>query len=162
MTDAGSPLDRLRAIERRRHRATVLTTALVVAAGLALFASFAVGHALGPTAMRPLEHLIGLGAALLLAVAVARPLATRRRDRGARSKWRGLREGRQNRTVVVYDDHVVIDDEVVLARTVERAERRDGQLLLRYLDPVAAGPLIRELEGPARALDAIADALTAR
>lgn len=155
---AEAPLDRLRAIERAR--AKVMLRAALEAVGAVCFLAlcFGVGYAFGPIGLRPVE-LIALGSgALVLGLIFARPLALRRGRSEARSRW-WLREGLAKRPVLVFDGYVLLDDEVVLASTVERLERDEDKLLIRYRDPVADGPMLRELTGPKRGLDALADAL---
>lgn len=124
-----------------------------------LFGSFLVGHVMGPVPMRTVEVVLGGSGALLVGFGLAGWFARRSRERGARGVHQ-LREGSGRKRVVVFEGYVTVDDEIVLAETVHRRERGDGSLLVRYEDPVAAGPLIREWQGAGRALDAVADALT--
>jgi hypothetical protein len=156
MTSAA--LERVRDIEQARARASLGAHAGVLASAALLFASFVIGYALGPSSLRWLELVLGGAGALLLGLAVAKPFARRRRDAGARARH-VLREGRSKRQALIFDDYVLLDEEPVLRESVDRVERAGQKIVLRYQDPVAGGPLLRELEGPGRALDAIADAL---
>ena len=47
----------------------------------------------------------------------------------------------------MFDDHLMIDQEIVLLSTVDTAELKESSLLLRYRDPRFDGRLLRELEG---------------
>lgn len=153
-----APLDRVRSIERRQLRAGIGAATAAVGYALLLFAAFAAGHMLGPTPLAPLEAVLGASGCLLVGLLAARPLARRRREAGATSRW-DLMEGSGRRRVLVFEGHVLLDQEVVLKESVERVERSGDALLVRYQDPVAAGPLLRELSGNPRGLDAVADAL---
>ena len=153
-----SPLDRVRSIERGRSQATLVTYAWALGVALLLFASFAVGHLLGPTPLGAVEAALGFAGATLIGLGVARPMARRRRDRGARGRVE-LIEGRARRRVLLFDDYVLVDGEPILGESVHRVERAEGHVVIRYQDPVAGGPLLRELEGSPRALDRVMDAL---
>lgn len=156
--DERSPLDRVRAIERGRAHAAWRALFASTSTGLLLATSFALGHRFGPTPLQLSEAAVIVSGFLLVAVLAARPLARRWRDQGALGRWL-LQEGRARRRALIFEDYVLLDEEVVLKATVDRAERCEDRLLLRYQDPVAAGPLLRELTGPTRGLDAVADAL---
>lgn len=159
MTEEGpSPLERIRAIERRLVWDAISTTVASVSVAVLLFVAYAVGHSLGPVKMRSIEAVLGLSGMTLVALGVARPLTQRQRQRRARGSYT-LSEGQSRRRALVFDDYVLLDQEVVLAATVERVERTESGLVVRYVDPVASGPLLREWAGSSQALDAVADAL---
>lgn len=158
MSEEASPLDRVRRIEAETARSSAWVTLLAVIWALALATAFLLGHAYGPTPLRALEAALAYSGLLLIALAVARPVARRRILRDARAQW-SLFEGQTRRSVLVFDDHVRIDGEIVLGDTVDTVRREGDSLLLRYQDPVAGGPLLREWTGSGRALDAVADAL---
>lgn len=64
--------------------------------------------------------------------------------------------------MVRFEGYLTIGDEIVLDDTLERAERQDRRLVIRYIDPRFSGPVIRELEGDARDLDRLRHALVGR
>lgn len=54
---------------------------------------------------------------------------------------------------------MTIDDEVVLRSAVRAVDLHDGRLVVRYVDPRASGPVLRELEGPSETLTRLRAAL---
>lgn len=153
-----SPIDRVRAIEALRFRTMLRATVGLVGSVMALVLSFFLGHSLGPTPVVLTEAAGAVGVAVLLAVLGARPIGRWRWDASAEARW-WVFEGPRRRRARLFAEHVEIDDEVVLLDRVDRAERIEAKLVLRYQDPVAGGPLLREFDGPSRTLDALADAL---
>ncbi|MEO1233523.1 MAG: hypothetical protein AAFZ18_31975, partial [Myxococcota bacterium] len=113
MIDETSPLDRVRRIEADLARGAAWVTLLAVAWALALGTAFLLGHALGPTPLRPIEAAVAYSGLLLLALGVARPIVRNRGQRDALGRWT-LREGQTRRTVLIFPDHVRIDGEIVL------------------------------------------------
>lgn len=155
-----TPLDQVRAIERRRFRANLKAGWLTAGVVLLLVGSFMGGYGLGPAPFRPVEVVVGASLLALVAAVLVflGPIARGRHIRGARGVW-ALREGRLERKVVLFDDHLCIGAEIVLRSTMQRVEREGDRLVLRYQDPVAAGPLLRELTGSPAVLEEITAAL---
>lgn len=161
MTSVASPLDRVRSIEARRSRDAVAVMVLSVGVAISFCAAFVIGHLMGPSPIRPVEVVLGVSGVLMIALGVARPIVRRHVNRFA-SRRLLVREGAARRGVLLFPDHVIVDGEVILPETVESVRRSGDQLLLRYRDPVASGPLLREWSGSSRALDVLADALESR
>lgn len=159
-SDATDLLSRLQEVEQRRRLESVAGLLSAIAVGQLLFAAFAFGHAQGPTALRLTEVLAGLTGALLISVIAASLLRRRRLERRA-ERVLILAEGRHKRRIAIYERHLTIDDEVVLFDAVRGVEPSEGRLVVRYQDPRAGGPVLRELEGVSSALDDVARALSA-
>ena len=120
--------------------------------GQLLWGSFVIGYLRGPASMSLYEGLQGTALALALSLIVSRLLARRRRERSALWAVR-LSERDKMCRVVRFEGYVTIGDEVVLDEAVQTADRDNGRLLLRYLDPRFSGPVLRELGGETEALD---------
>lgn len=161
MSEAASPLERVRSIEARRGRDAAAMTATCVAVALGLSGAFLVGHMAGPTPLRVVEVVLGISGMILIALGVARPLVRQHVNRRAKTRLL-LKEGNYRRRVMLFPDYIWVEGEVILPETVETIRRQGDQLLLRYRDPVAAGPLLREWTGSGRALDQLADAMDAQ
>ena len=152
-------MQRVLRIERRASREALGIKVVVACWAATLASAFVLGHSLGPTALAPVE-IAGVYGGLLILGLVLAPVAVRRRA-GARAlhRWT-LFEGQTRREVVAFSDHLRVDDEIVLLDTVERAQVEGGVLVVRYRDPVAGGPLLREWAGkrsrPLADLDAVA------
>ncbi len=138
--------ERFEDIKRQRTLQSVAGALSSVVVCQVLFASFAVGHQRGPTPMTPLELIAGVTLALVLGIAFALPTIRRRLETDAEFRL-GAVEGRHKRRVVLFEDHLVIDQDVVLLPAIDKAELKGTGLVLRYRDPTLEGPVLRELEG---------------
>jgi hypothetical protein len=132
----------------RRQRALKAANAALSAIVMVqlLFASFAIGHALGPSPMRRLELVAGIALSFVIGIVLSLPFVRRRLESGAQLKV-DVTEGRHRRRVLVFDDHLVLDQEVVMLDQVTSADLEGGKLVLKYEDPVHGGRMLRELEG---------------
>jgi hypothetical protein len=132
----------------RRHRslraANAALSAIVVVQ--LLFASFAIGHALGPAPMRRLELVAGIALSFLIGIGLSLPIVRRRLESGASLRV-DVTEGRHRRRVLVFDDHMVLDQEVVMFDQVRSTDLDGNRLVLKYDDPIHGGRMLRELEG---------------
>jgi hypothetical protein len=139
-------LTRVETIRRQRalKAANAALSAIVVAQ--VSFASFAIGHALGPSPMRKLELVAGIALSFVFGVALGLPLVRRKLEAGAHLKV-DVTEGRHRRRVLVFDDHLVLDQEVVMLEQVTSADLEGNRLVLKYEDPAHGGRMLRELEG---------------
>lgn len=133
-------------IRSERISRAVRTVIWTIAIALLLFASFAIGTALGPAPLSPLEILIGIGLAIALGAVWAIPVARRRLETGARSKI-VLGEGRGKVRMVAFDDYFTLGPEIVLRVSVTSVEVEPRALVLRYRDPRYEGVVLRELTG---------------
>ncbi len=158
MTDDVSRPEEIRR-QRSLQAANAALTAIVAAQ--LMYASFAIGHALGPTPMRRLELVAGIALSFLLGVALSFPFVKRRLENGAKLKAR-VTEGRRRRKVLVFDDHFLLDQEIVMLDRVQSVEQQEGRLVLRYEDPAHGGRMLRELEGSPSLLDSLERALSRR
>lgn len=148
-------LTRLGDIDRARRTRGVSATIATVAFAQLLFASFVYGHGRGPVPMRASEVLLGMLAALIVALALA-PLVVRRRRKKEAAFGGTAREGRHTRRVLAYDDYFVVSGEVILYDMVERFRAAGDRLELRYWDPRHEGPVLREIEAPEPLVDRLA------
>jgi hypothetical protein len=139
-------LTRVEQIRRQRalKAANAALTAIVVVQ--LLFASFAIGHALGPAPMRKLELVAGIALSFLVGIALGLPFVRRRLESGAALKV-DVTEGRHRRRVLVFEDHLVLDQEVVMLDQVTSADLDGNRLVIKYEDPAHGGRMLRELEG---------------
>lgn len=102
--------------------------------------------------MRRIELLVGIALSFLIGVVVSLPLVRRRLESGAKLKL-SVTEGRHRRRVLVFSDHLVLDQEVVMLDQVRSVERTGTKMVLKYHDPAHQGPMLRELEGDTRELE---------
>lgn len=152
-------LERLHAVERRRRMDGLSGLLSAIALGQLFFAAFAFGHSRGPLPLRWLEVLAGMTGVLLVSTLVAWAWRRRRLEKRAQAVLR-VQEGGRRRRVALYEGYLTIDTEVVLAGSVTRVDRTEPEaLVVRYVDPRHAGPVLRELDGPASVLDRIVEAL---
>ena len=101
---------------------------------------------------------MGVSGTLVLGVLLAWWSNRGRLEQGA--TWMGqVKEGQRSRRVAIFDKYVTIDREIVVPTTVEKAAVEGESLMLRYVDPVAEGPVLREFAAPRSDLTRIADAL---
>ena len=140
--------DLTRVEQIRRQRAIKAANAALSAIVMVqlLFASFAIGHALGPSPMRRLELVFGIAMSFILGIVLSLPFVRRRLESGASLKV-DVTEGRHRRRVLVFEDHLVLDQEVVMFDQVKSADVEGGKLVLKYDDPIHGGRMLRELEG---------------
>ena len=156
--DGAALLSRLLRVQRQRRAEAFLATLFNVVVGQVFFASFAFGYMRGPGPVAAHEWVIGASTVFLTGLLVSGLLARRRRER--RASWcLKLVEREKPCRVVRFDGYLTIGDEIVLDDAVQKAEREDGRLVLRYLDPRFSGPVLRELEGDATDLDRLRNAL---
>lgn len=136
-----------------RKRAVDTTWAIIWAVGSAelLFAAFAIGAALGPMPLRPIEVLIGSTAFFATGVVASFWLAKRRQEEGSLFELE-VRDGRHARRVVVFDRYLSIGSEIVVKEAITELELDERGLVLRYVDPRYEGPVLRELSGDPTAL----------
>lgn len=153
------PLQELRAVEAGRRRTLVRSMSWTLVGSVFVFLCFAVGHWLGPVPLRAPEFAAGLLLALVLGIALGIPWGLKRRDQEALGRYQ-VQEGPRRRRLLVFDQYWLIDDEILLLSTVLRSELHKGKLLLRYRDPVAEGPLLREFLIPEKAWSALAQSLS--
>jgi hypothetical protein len=126
-----SALDDRTPIKARRRRELWRAIFTMVATSELFFGSFVFGAWLGPAPMRPLEILGGGLFSAALGLVMAWPLVKKRIESDAR--WvTQLREGGKGRSVSFFEDHVVVDKEIIPARRILRAALEDEKLLLRY------------------------------
>lgn len=159
MSDGEESVARIDEIRRTRSLRAANGALVAIVVSQLLFASFAVGHALGPTPLRRLELAAGIALSFLAGVALALPVVRRRLEAGARLRA-DLSEGRHRRRVLLFDDHMVLDQEVVMLADVESAARDGRKLLLRYADPAHGGRMLRELSGDVQEVDDLVRSLT--
>lgn len=125
-----------------------------------LLAAFIIGYVVGPAQLPGREVFVGVTSALVLGVLISMLFGRRRLERDA--VWTGaLNEGSKRRRIAVFDDHVTVDSEILVPSTVERADLAGEALTVRYVDPVAEGPVLREFTGPRADLARLASALGA-
>lgn len=125
-----------------------------------LLAAFVIGYVVGPAQLPAREVFVGVTGALVLGVLISILFGRRRLEQGA--VWTGaLNEGPKRRRVAVFGDHVTVDSEILVPDTVERADLNGEALTVRYVDPVAEGPVLREFTGPRADLARLASALGA-
>ena len=153
-------LSRLLKVQRRRRADAFLATTFNVIVGQLLLASFVLGYARGPGSMAVYEVVGGVLVVLVLSLVFNRLLARRRRERHASWVVRLVERNKPCR-VARFDGYVTIGDEIVLDETVQKAEREDGRLILRYLDPRFSGPVLREFEGSGSDLERVREAVAA-
>ncbi len=143
---AEDDLTRVERIRRRRSvQAANAALTAIVSVQLA-FAAFAIGHALGPAPMRRIELVAGIALSFLLGIALSVPFVRRRLEAGAHLKV-DVTEGRHRRRVLVFDDHLVLDQEVVMFEQLTSVALEGSRLVVKYEDPIHGGPMLRELEG---------------
>ena len=152
-----SELEKVEAIQRRWRSADIIQSVWLLAVSWLLVASFVFGFELGPASLRMMELVILSLVTLILVFVIRGPLARRCRERAAQNGWR-LREGASSRRILAFDSYLLVDDEIILRSSVERVRREGDQLIIRYQDPAVDGPMLRELTGSARVMDAVADA----
>lgn len=157
---AADDLSRAEEIRRRRSLQAANSALTAVVIVQLLFASFAIGHALGPAPMRKVELLVGIALSFLVGVGAALPFVRRRLESGAKLRV-DVTEGRHRRRVLLFSDHVVLDQEVVMLEQIRSVERKGGRLVLKYHDPAHGGPMLRELEGDPRKLEELERRLAA-
>lgn len=139
-------LRRLAEIQRARRVRSIGGALTWIAVGQLFFAAFAFGHSRGPVPLRPIELLAGMGLALIFGSVLAVGTTRRRLENTSQLVLR-LTEGRHRRRIAVFQDFFTIDQEVVLGGTVERIDRNDERMTIRYLDPRFDGPVLREFAG---------------
>ena len=152
---------RARLKDIRSRRSTRALTGLLVAVGSLqlMVLSFVGGYLFGPGELPAREVFVGVTTAFVLGVALSLLFGRRRLERGA--SWVGaLSEGAQRRRVALFDDHVTVDREILVPMTVERADLSGESLTVRYIDPIAEGPVLREFSGPRADLARLATALS--
>jgi hypothetical protein len=149
--------DLTRVEQIRRQRALKAANAALSAIVMVqlCFAAFAVGHALGPAPMRRLELVAGIALSFVIGIVLSLPFVRRRVESGAELKV-AVTEGRHRRTVLVFDDHLVLDQEVVMFDQVCSADVDGKKLVLKYDDPIHGGRMLRELEGRREGISALA------
>ena len=151
---------RLRIKEIRAERSSRALLGLLGSIGVfqLLYVCFAIGYWMGPSRLPEREVLVGVSGALAIGVVIAVLTHRRRLERGA--KWLGtLREGRQARRIALFDEYITVDREILMPSVVERAELDGESLRIRYVDPIAEGPVLREFSGARSDLAQVAGAL---
>ena len=149
---------RIKTIRAQRSARALIGLLIALTTSQLLFVSFTLGYWLGPSRLPAREVFVGVTATLILGIVVAILFGRGRLERG--SRWAGvLREGQRSRRVAIFADYVTIDREILVRDTVERAEIDGEALVLRYVDPVADGPVLRELTGPRADLKRLAEML---
>ncbi len=139
-------LARLVDVQRRRRTESLTVVLTSIAVGQLLFASFAFGHSRGPMRLSWTEMAAGMLGAILIAAFIAAVVAKGRKTKGATWTTK-VTEGQRKRRVAVFEKYAVVDDEVVLFETVQKADIENDVLLVRYRDPRVGGPVLREFTG---------------
>ncbi|MEO1337056.1 MAG: hypothetical protein AAFV29_15535 [Myxococcota bacterium] len=151
---------RVKTIRAQRSQQALIALLGTIGIFQLLFVSFALGYWVGPSRLPAQEVFIGITTAIVLGILVSALLGRRRQLSGA--QWHGfLKEGARRRAVALFDDYVTIDKEIIVPATVERAALDGESLQLRYVDPVAEGPVLRELSGRRADLKRLTDVLQA-
>lgn len=151
--------DRQAALAERRAKGATLAFFIAIGSAELMFLSFAVGSALGPFPLRPLEIVLGSTASFALGAGAATLMARRHLLKGSRFSCVVV-EGRKKHRVVLFDDYLTIGREIVLREAIESVVVEARGLVLRYKDPKHDGPVLRELSGAVGELEALRLRLT--
>lgn len=120
-------------IRRARARTSFRALLISIATAQLLFWSFALGATFGARPLIMPELLSGALFSLGLGTLMSWPSIRRRLDADALASAR-VREGRKKRRIAVYEDHVVVDQQIILRASIQRVEA-DADILRLVIAP---------------------------